>query len=141
MGAGIDLILGRVERLKQTGANRWLACCPAHDDSSPSLSISCVDDGRILVHCHAGCDTEAVLGAIGLDFSALFEKPLGHHFEPIRRGGFRPAELLASISHEVFVAWLILHAAGEGVLTDIAQARLNRAIARIGTAQTLADAR
>ena len=39
------------------------ARCPAHDDHSPSLSISEADD-RLLVHCHAGCDQAAVWGAL-----------------------------------------------------------------------------
>jgi len=36
----------------------WVARCPAHDDREPSLSLDEGDDGRALVHCHAGCQTE-----------------------------------------------------------------------------------
>ena len=32
----------------------WMARCPAHDDRAPSLSIRDADDGKVLVHCHAG---------------------------------------------------------------------------------------
>jgi hypothetical protein len=39
------------------------ACCPAHEDRSPSLSI-CERDGRLLWRCHAGCDQGAVLEAL-----------------------------------------------------------------------------
>ena len=35
------------------------ACCPAHDDKSPSLSISLGRDGRTLVKCHCGCSQAA----------------------------------------------------------------------------------
>lgn len=35
--------------------------CPAHDDRKPSLSVSNGDDGKILVHCHTGCDQMAVV--------------------------------------------------------------------------------
>ena len=45
--------------------------CPAHEDHSPSLSISRAPDGRWLVHCHAGCSTAAVLAAAGLTFEDL----------------------------------------------------------------------
>ena len=38
---------------------------------NPSLSIA-ESDGRILLRCHAGCPTEAVLSALGLRFSDLF---------------------------------------------------------------------
>jgi len=37
--------------------------CPAHQDSSPSLSVTWRDD-RLLVHCHAGCSQAAVLAAL-----------------------------------------------------------------------------
>src|ERR1039457_2174024 len=41
------------------------AQCPAHDDSDPSLSIT-DGEARVLVKCHAGCDTDDVLAALGL---------------------------------------------------------------------------
>jgi hypothetical protein len=43
--------------------NGWLARCPAHDDKEPSLSLS-DSEGRILLHCHAGCPQEAVIGVL-----------------------------------------------------------------------------
>jgi putative DNA primase/helicase len=43
---------------------QWQARCPAHDDHNPSLSICESDDGRILVHCHAGCEQSAVIDAL-----------------------------------------------------------------------------
>src|SRR4051812_33477832 len=48
--------------------------CPAHDDTTPSLSITDKDD-RALIHCHAGCDTLDVLGVLGLDWPDLFDEP------------------------------------------------------------------
>jgi hypothetical protein len=38
--------------------------CPAHDDQNPSLSIRDGDDGRLIVHCFAGCDPLDVLSEI-----------------------------------------------------------------------------
>jgi hypothetical protein len=40
-----------------------MACCPAHEDSNPSLSIKEVD-GKVLVRCHAGCSQVAVIDAL-----------------------------------------------------------------------------
>lgn len=51
----------------------WGACCPAHEDRKASLSISAGDDGRWLLHCHAGCEIEAILAAAGLEVKDLFE--------------------------------------------------------------------
>src|SRR5947209_3719154 len=50
----------------------WTARCPAHDDRDPSLSISTGDDGRILLHCHAGCSVEAICRALGVRVAKLF---------------------------------------------------------------------
>jgi putative DNA primase/helicase len=46
-------------RAKRNGF-AWMALCPAHDDRNPSLAIS-EKDGKILIHCHAGCDQRAVI--------------------------------------------------------------------------------
>jgi hypothetical protein len=48
--------------------------CPAHDDRFPSLSVKQGDD-RVLVHCHAGCSTEAICAALGLTLADLFDAP------------------------------------------------------------------
>jgi putative DNA primase/helicase len=42
----------------------WTARCPAHNDRTPSLSIRDVNDGKVLVRCHAGCDQELVIAAL-----------------------------------------------------------------------------
>lgn len=41
----------------------FMACCPAHDDRNPSLSLS-DDNGKILAYCHAGCEQSAVIAAL-----------------------------------------------------------------------------
>ncbi|MBT6485516.1 MAG: DUF3987 domain-containing protein [Planctomycetaceae bacterium] len=66
----IDLVLSKLSEAKQTSSG-GMARCPAHEDRSPSLSISEGDDGRVLLHCHAGCKTEDVVSAIGLKMADL----------------------------------------------------------------------
>ena len=52
------------------------AKCPAHEDGSPSLSIGTGSDGRVLLHCHAGCSTDAIVDALGINVGDLYpEKP------------------------------------------------------------------
>jgi hypothetical protein len=68
----VNQLLERLELVKQTGKDRWLACCPAHEDRSPSLSVSETDEGNVLVHCFAGCETRAVVNAVGLELRDLF---------------------------------------------------------------------
>lgn len=65
-----------LERLEQNGHVRpiptgYLANCPAHDDRTASLSVSEAPD-RILLFCHANCDTRDVLDAMGLEWKHLY---------------------------------------------------------------------
>lgn len=53
-------------------AGGWIAQCPAHDDRNPSLSIAAGADGRLLLHCHAGCGIRDILDALGLPPAAMF---------------------------------------------------------------------
>lgn len=59
---------GPVQRLSRG----VLACCPAHADGTPSLKVEQGDDGRVLLHCKAGCDLDSIVSALGISSSALF---------------------------------------------------------------------
>jgi putative DNA primase/helicase len=48
---------------RKTGG-AWMACCPAHADRKPSLSITDGKRGKVLVRCHAGCDQRRVIAAL-----------------------------------------------------------------------------
>jgi hypothetical protein len=41
----------------------WMARCPAHRDNNPSLSLRDAN-GKILVHCFAGCSQDDVVAAL-----------------------------------------------------------------------------
>jgi 5S rRNA maturation endonuclease (ribonuclease M5) len=47
---------------RKSGAD-WIAKCPAHDDTNPSLSLRDAN-GKVLVRCHAGCSQSSVLAAL-----------------------------------------------------------------------------
>lgn len=68
----IEKILNLLDKVQNKGKDRFMACCPAHDDSDPSLAITELQDGRILIHCFAGCQPIQVLNAIGLTMEDLF---------------------------------------------------------------------
>lgn len=51
---------------KSIGKNSFHGKCPAHEDRIASLSFRQCDDGRLLIHCHAGCQFSDVLNALGL---------------------------------------------------------------------------
>lgn len=82
MSNPIDLVLGKLDgyKLKSAGGKgNWVACCPSHEDKRPSLAISEKEDGRILLHCRAGCASLDVVYALGLDMKDLFPKPIADH--------------------------------------------------------------
>jgi hypothetical protein len=50
--------------VKALGGRHGMARCPAHDDHTPSLSVSDGRDGKVLFYCHAGCDQAGVWVAL-----------------------------------------------------------------------------
>lgn len=78
-------LLERLEGVRATGPDRWIAKCPAHEDRSPSLSIRETDDGTTLVKCFGGCGAADVVAAAGLELRDLFpERPAEHRRKPSR---------------------------------------------------------
>ena len=63
-------IAHRCPQAQQHG-DQWQACCPAHDDHTPSLSITPATD-KVLLYCHAQCPLDAILAALGLTRRDLF---------------------------------------------------------------------
>ena len=101
-----DDLLSRLEGVRRTGEGRWIAKCPAHQDRSPSLSIRELDDGRILLHDFASCSTDEILGAVGLNFDALFpERPI-ENGKPERRP-FLPADVFDIARREISVVAIV----------------------------------
>lgn len=63
--------LRRVGSVPKGSGGTFSCRCPAHDDRSPSLSVAEGDDGRVLIHCFAGCTAEQVTAALGLTLADL----------------------------------------------------------------------
>lgn len=57
--------------VKRAGAG-FLACCPAHGDRNPSLSVKRGDDGRVLLNCQTGCSFADIAAALGIEQRDLF---------------------------------------------------------------------
>jgi 5S rRNA maturation endonuclease (ribonuclease M5) len=67
----IENLLTKLQKVKSTGKDKWIACCPAHADNDPSLSIG-LKGNKILLNCFSGCSIEQILAGIELDMSDLF---------------------------------------------------------------------
>ena len=62
----VERFLEHLEGVQQRG-NGYLACCPAHDDTHPSLDINVEADGYIRLNCRsARCPVASILQAAGL---------------------------------------------------------------------------
>jgi len=86
-GLPIDEVLHHFDAVKEVSPGKWNARCTlpanhAHRDRSPSLSIGLGTDGRILLHCFAGCYWADVAAAAG-----LYPEDLSPHYSYARQNG------------------------------------------------------
>ncbi len=73
----LERVLQRLEGIEEKGSF-YRAFCPAHDDrNTPNLDVKEGEDGRVLLICRVGCETEDVVGALGLEMRDLFERGQG----------------------------------------------------------------
>lgn len=87
----VENLLSRLQLVRPTRGG-WSARCPAHADRSPSLSIG-VSDEKILLHCFAGCSTEAICSALRISIHELFCRP--------RRARRPEPQCLRAAKHEI----------------------------------------
>ncbi len=138
---GIDGLLHRLERVQRSGQG-WRADCPTGHKARGALSIAQGDDGRILLHCFAGCSTGDVLGALGLTLADVMPERL-RDSSPEGRRKARERFRLASVTAAAGVIERearIVHLAGcdllrGEVLDDADVQRLGEAVERIAGAR------
>ncbi len=75
-GMKIGDLLNRLQKVKTLPNKEFAACCPAHEDKKPSLSIKEEGD-RILIHCQAGCSPEDIMATLNLTVADLFTEDNG----------------------------------------------------------------
>ena len=129
-----DRVLSQLHRVRKSGPASWSACCPAHEDRSPSLAIRETDDGRVLLHCFGGCSVDAVPGSLGLDLTDQFppRENTPRAGTKRERRPWRAADLLHLAAYEATAAVLVASdiAAGRDVSLED-RARLVEATARL----------
>lgn len=125
-------LLERLEGVKPSPgkpghAGHWRARCPSHKSKSATLAISETVDGRVLVHCFAGCTAADVVAAVGLDIADLMP-PAVHRYAPVR-----PVGGLWNIARdELDVVWVSASNLAKGIpLTTADRERLLLAADRI----------
>lgn len=135
-----DAILSRLDKVRKTGPNTWRSLCPAHDNKkSLTLAIRDADDGRVLLHCFAGCSVDSILSAIGLTVDDLFPERLAYNHGSMRRP-FPAADVLDAIAQEAsIVAVAACNIRKAITLSDVDHERLLLATERIYEARRLAN--
>ena len=114
----IEDLVSKLKKVKKTGQGRWLACCPAHLDKSPSLAIKLTDDGKILMYCFAGCGIDEIVGAMGLTLADLMpDNP--EYKKTSNPPKFSKFELFDRISFESVILLVAIRQLQSGkILTD-----------------------
>ena len=126
----VDLLLSRLEQVRTIRPDRWQARCPAHDDRSPSLSLTETADGTILIKCWAGCSASEIVDAVGLDLLDLFPRNYDHR--PSQRPCYSASEVVKTIIFESNIVELGYRTIERGErLSDQDAERVNLAIKTI----------
>jgi hypothetical protein len=128
----LEKLLSSLTKLRKTGKDSWIACCPAHHDKSPSLHVTAKPD-TILLKCFAGCSTDEVLSAVGMTYDDLYPSH-SRQIEPQR------IPLRDAISCIAFESLVVMASAGtmrERNLTSKEMERLVTASSRIQAALDL----
>lgn len=103
-------LLDRLESVRQTGPEEWLARCPSHQDRNPSLSIR-EGDRMVLIHCFAGCTAADIIAAVGLRWADIDYRNGDRAHEPhpgqFERDRVRPLDALRSVAHEALITAIV----------------------------------
>lgn len=125
-GTRIDDLLSRLQGVRQCG-KAYRAICPAHQGKSASLCISVGKDNRILLHCHAGCETHAVVAAIGMEMRDLFPKRMS----PAQRTQHLRRKLEKAYDQELLIVEIANNMVKSNALSEADMNRLALAHERI----------
>ncbi len=123
MSSQLDNMLSRLHKVRKNG-NDYMACCPAHDDKSPSLTIAEKEDGRVLLHCFAGCSADEVLGAIGLELKDVMPENVGFHRRKPDRRPFNALDVLNAVRSDLSVCLVLAKDMQGGKVLDAAESLL-----------------
>ena len=135
-----DTILAQCKRVRETGRGSWIACCPAHEDRNPSMTVRELPDGMVLVHCFSGCSVESITSACGMKLGDLFPEGAKTERHGTARAHFPVLDVLLMVEHEMNVVQIVADdiAAGRQLNRDDAE-RVRKCRDRLREAMRLAN--
>jgi hypothetical protein len=116
----LDQILDRLVNVKKSGTNKWIACCPVHEDKTPSMGVW--DEGeRIIMHC-LGCGAKGpeIMGALSMPVRMLFK---GDDSMP---AGYVPKAVIEKAKEAVYFVDIFESEVRKGHDATLAEKRQNR---------------
>jgi hypothetical protein len=70
-----ETLIAHGSKSRDVRENRAMWQCPAHADNNPSLEVKAKHD-KVILACYAGCQTDDVVQALGLEWKDLFDGEL-----------------------------------------------------------------
>jgi hypothetical protein len=141
MSNKLDNFISRLSKAKRTGNDSYIACCPAHADKSPSMTVREVEDGMLLVHCFAGCGIDDIAGAIGFSISDLMPDKQPDELRKSRRIPFSPSDVLACAKNDAALLYVVMCDLDKGILLTEKQVKeAKKSAARIYSAANMGGA-
>lgn len=138
MSAQLDNFISRLHKPRQTGRDSWIACCPAHADKSPSMTIREVEEGKVLVHCFAGCGIDEIVGAVGISLADLMPERQPDALRRPMSVPFNARDVLACIQSDATLLCLFISDVTQAkAITPQEAANAYKAAARIVAATRL----
>lgn len=135
----VEKMLGMLTKVKGRNGS-WTACCPAHNDKGPSLAIKETENGRVLLHCFAGCETLHVVQALGMDMTDLFpptsrrdySSSSGDYSGEGKKTTFYASDLMRIIAFEALVVSICAYDMSQGKkLSEVDRERMKVSQQRI----------
>lgn len=115
----IDNVLSRLDGVQETTSG-WIALCPSHGDTCPSLSVGIGRDDRVLLYCHSGCGIEHILPAIGLEVRDLFfQLPMGDRTDVCEKRIANPAIVSTTPPTESIDFGPLMHTLAKALIPEL----------------------
>ncbi len=103
----LDNVLAHLKGVRSS-LRGWKACCPAHADREPSLSIGLGEQGQVLLKCFAGCSLERITEAMGLTLTDLFPGGTSTSERALSNGTHHAPLTLLDLALEKQLPWKFL---------------------------------
>lgn len=126
-----DHLLGKFSEVDEHSDGGYIALCPAHGDSNPSLRLWRGEDLKVRLTCRAGCPPERVIKAVGLTFSDLFNAYGDGSTvskDPPELAGAEPMQALADYVHRRAVEFELQETQVAGDAADYVNRRFGLSI-------------